>query len=110
MNIILPNNMCEYQTLVFVTELIFCNDLKSNAKIPLTFSDGTRAMLTSGSASKEMSSLWLSIVTCSPQCDSTKVKTQNVNMSVMAQKYVEALQVFAVYGLEKITLYQGHSL
>ena len=32
----------KYHTLKFATELIFCNDLKSNAKIPLTFSGGNQ--------------------------------------------------------------------
>ena len=40
--IILLNKTCRYHTRVFTTELIFCNHLKSNAKIPLTFCEGNQ--------------------------------------------------------------------
>ena len=47
----------KYHKRLFATELIFCNNPKSNGKIPLSFVEGTRAMLTSGLAYKNMSSL-----------------------------------------------------
>ena len=55
---ILLNKIRKYQQLVFATELILCDDAKSNRKIPCVFYDkGTRPMLTSRVAYRMMSSL-----------------------------------------------------
>ena len=56
---ILLNKMCKHHTFC-LTQLIFCNNLKPNAKIPLLFVEGTRAKLTSWLAYKKKSSLYCS--------------------------------------------------
>ena len=62
MKIILLNKTCEYHTFLFATELIFCNNAKSNGKNPIGFlSREPRAMLTSRLA-YNTSSLHRSIV------------------------------------------------
>ena len=42
LGIMLLNQTCECHKLVFVTELIFCSDQKSSAKIPLAFCRGNQ--------------------------------------------------------------------
>ena len=69
MKIILLNKTCEYHKLVFATELIFCNNAKSNWKNPIDLlSWEPRAMLTSGLAYKNMSSLHRSILHVISMC------------------------------------------
>ena len=52
----------KYHIYVFATEFHFRNILKSKGKLPLLLVEGALAMLTDGSAYKNMSSLYISIV------------------------------------------------
>lgn len=57
----MQNKTCKYQKLLFVTNLIFCINLKSSGKIPFTFSRGNQGGAKFRVGLKNMSSLQHSI-------------------------------------------------